>query len=589
MALVERLVFEPTGNWFPPLKRPHPGLIVVLAAAAAVHIAVASLDFVTLARNGFLYDDSFYVFQIARNIAHGLGPTFDGVHLTNGFQPLYTLMLVPVFALTGDNPTLPIHIALWLSALFTIATAFLLYRLISRHASDIAALVATAAWAFSPIVTRQAANGLETATCLFVLASAVTWYLERIRSVEHPARRAFVIQGALLGLAFLARADLGVLALAMTLDYLLLARARRAGYRWRADLATAAGVGFLVCLPWLAYGTLAVGSPIPESGRATRFLSLAYAPFFNLSEESLTRDGPSAAFVGEHVMHSVGAMKLVPAMHPFFRAVEKFGVRIGAREPLRVAANVVHLLALLTFAVWWFRRRRSPRGQPAGEFDFLLLLGVMFIAAYSLYVFGIFFYLRYYYPLYFIGAIFTGLVIDDAITWFGRRSLNVRRLALAASGVYAVALLFMGYTSAFRTTRVYGFYDAARWIATHTEVSEKIGVFQSGAIGYLSGREVVNLDGKVNREAFAALRDHRLMEYVQASGIDIVMDSEKVLDLFLGPWSDAERRRIEADSFFIGGEHGLPEWIGYRVSPPRLMNAGSPGAPGPRSQRSRDP
>jgi hypothetical protein len=99
----------------------------------------------------------------------------------------------------------------------------------------------------------------------------------------------------------------------------------------------------------------------------------------------------------------------------------------------------------------------------------------------------------------------------------------------------------------------------------------------------------VNLDGKVNREAFAALREHRLDEYVRASGIDLVMDSARVLDLFLGPWSDAERRRIESDSFFAGGEHGVPGWIGYRVSPPRGMNAGAPGAPGSRSVPSRDP
>jgi hypothetical protein len=60
-----------------PLKRLNPGLLVVLAAAAAVHLAVAVMDFPTLARNGFLYDDSFYDFQIARHIAQGDGASFD--------------------------------------------------------------------------------------------------------------------------------------------------------------------------------------------------------------------------------------------------------------------------------------------------------------------------------------------------------------------------------------------------------------------------------------------------------------------------------------------------------------------------------
>ena len=84
--------------------------------------------------------------------------------------------------------------------------------------------------------------------------------------------------------------------------------------------------------------------------------------------------------------------------------------------------------------------------------------------------------------------IFAGLALEDAIAYVLSRPVPVRRLALAGTGVYAVSLLFMGYTSAFRSTPVYRFYDAARWIKTHTDSSDTIGVFQSGAIGYLSGR-----------------------------------------------------------------------------------------------------
>ena len=40
-----------------------------------------------------LADDAFYYFQIARHVAQGLGPTFDGLAPTNGFHPLYLLIL----------------------------------------------------------------------------------------------------------------------------------------------------------------------------------------------------------------------------------------------------------------------------------------------------------------------------------------------------------------------------------------------------------------------------------------------------------------------------------------------------------------
>ncbi len=560
------------------MKRISPGLFVVLAAAAAVHVSVALLDFGTLARNGFLYDDSFYAFQIARNVAHGAGATFDGIHATNGFQPLYVATLVPLYWIAGDNPSLPIHLALVLSALLTVATAFLVHRIVARRASELAALAVTAAWAFSPIVVRQAANGLETALATFFFALSVDYYLTRVRPVDAPSRRTFVTMGALLGVAMLARVDLGFLALVMCLDYLLVVRARtRASQphaRWRGNVAAAAAAWALVCAPWALYGTLAVGSPVPESGRATRYLAIAYAPFFDLSSTAGLQHGPDAAFVAHHLERSLATLRVTPAVHPIFRGARKLAERFGGAETL---TNVLAAIGMVAFLVWWWRRRARTNDH---ELDFLLLFGVTMVAAYSTYVFGVFFFLRYYYPLYVVGMVFAGLAVDDAIAWVRRRPLPVRRMALAASGVYAVALLYMGFTSAFRTTPVYGFYDAARWVSTHTDPSETIGVFQGGAIGYLSHRRVVNLDGKVNAEAYEAMRAGRLRDYVRDAHIDLVLDSERVLDLFLGPWSKADRERIARDTVFVGAQYGVHGWIGYRVTPPRSQSAGSLSTPG---------
>lgn len=561
------------------MKRISPGLLVVLAAAAAVHLAVALLDFGTLARNGFLYDDSFYAFQIARNIANGAGATFDGIHATNGFQPLYVAVLVPVYWILGDNPTLPIHVALVFSALLTVATAYLLYRLIKRHASETAALIAVAAWAFSPIVIRQAANGLETALALFCFAMAVDYYLTRIRVEAAPSRRKFAVLGALLALAMLSRIDLGFLALVMCLDYLMFVRRRLRSQvpaiRWRSNMAAAMAACALIYAPWAIYGLVSVGSPVSESGRATRYLGIAYAPFFDLAEVSDHEDGTSAAFMARHVERSLKALKVTPVVHPVFRGARKLVARIGSGEQM---VNVLGGAVLIGFTVWYWRRRRVTPGLR--ELDFLLLFGLIMIVAYSTYVFGVFFFLRYYYPLVFVAMILAGLAIDDVIAWVRAHSPAVRRTALVASGVYASALLFMGYTSAFRSTPLYPFYDAAKWLNTHTEASETIGVFQSGAIGYLSERRVINLDGKVNAEAYEALRAGRLPEYVRKANIDVVLDAERVLALFMGPWSDADREQIEHDMVFRGSEHGVHGWIGYRVTPARAFNAGSAASPG---------
>src|SRR5262245_7946515 len=314
-------------------------------------------DFGTLARNGFLYDDSFYAFQIARNIAHGEGATFDGIHATNGFQPLYVGVLVPLYWIAGSSSTLPIHLALIISALLTVASAFILYRLVARHASETAALIVASAWAFSPIVIRQAANGLETALSLFTCALAVDFYLHRIRSAPSPSRRTFLALGALLGFAMLARVDLGFLALAMCLDYLVVTRARmrREGVTlpWRGHVATAAVAGLIVCLPWAIYGMASVGSPLSESGRATRMLAIAYAPLFDLAS---AKEQPTAGFVAQHFERSLKTLKVTPAVHPVFRGVRKVsdGMHVG-----ETVANIIGVVLLVGSAGWWWRRRRA--------------------------------------------------------------------------------------------------------------------------------------------------------------------------------------------------------------------------------------
>ena len=49
--------------------------------------------------NWFLTDDAFYYFQVARNVSEGYGFTFDRINPSNGFQPLWMFVCIPVFAL----------------------------------------------------------------------------------------------------------------------------------------------------------------------------------------------------------------------------------------------------------------------------------------------------------------------------------------------------------------------------------------------------------------------------------------------------------------------------------------------------------
>src|ERR1700676_5493013 len=66
-------------------------------------------------------DDASYYMTTARNLAAGRGMTFDGIHPTNGFHPLWLLMLVPLFLLHGTPETMIRLVALLQTILLSLA------------------------------------------------------------------------------------------------------------------------------------------------------------------------------------------------------------------------------------------------------------------------------------------------------------------------------------------------------------------------------------------------------------------------------------------------------------------------------------
>ena len=255
--------------------------MLVLGTGIRIALAWAPFDPYQVER-GPLVDDSFYYFQIARNVAMGAGPTHDGVVLTSGFQPLWMLMLAPIYLVVPDDPILPIHIAMTVQALLALLSAVLLWRLGRHLAGDVAGFVAAGLWLFSPYILDHGMNGMETALSATMFLGVLTFYLERVRSrwaVVTPGE--WVILGALSGLAFLARVDSILLLVALSGDTLwALARGRGSSgaaesrRQLRAPLLCL--LGFSLVLPWVVFCLAVSGTPIPESGRAVRSLANLY-------------------------------------------------------------------------------------------------------------------------------------------------------------------------------------------------------------------------------------------------------------------------------------------------------------------------
>jgi len=544
-------------------------VLLLVGLGLAFRLLFVGHDLRDLVTRGPIYDDSFYSFTIARNIAAGFGSTFDRVEATNGYQPLYVLLLVPIYWVTGNHPNTPIYVALVASAILNVLTGWILYRLVRRYASQAAALFGLVLWSFGAAIVRQAVNGLETALAMFLLAATLEYYLVVYRARPTPGRREVGTLGLLLGLAIFARIDAGLFAVALAADVAWRDRRRAAWVRFAAVLAIAAAV----IAPWCIASRVTVGAFLPESGSATRFLSTAYAPHdYPSLQRADFADGPPGSFLLSNLGRSFLQLGTSPVMQMFTRASERI-LNSSRLDPDAALTGVGGMLLLgLAALLYAAHRQRLTSGRERSGLGFLYLYAILLLAAYSFVVFGQIFYSRYYYPLFFLSIIVGAFAYDLLI---GLVSSPRARNALAATIaiVYAIGLPYMAWHRLQNGN--YRFLHVVDWIAAHTPSDATIGVFNSGAIGYFSDRRVVNLDGKVNPAAFAALRSGTLRDYVAARGIDYVIDHEWIVQHFLlDDVAEGSTRfeRIAADRTL-----GVRDWVAYRVV--RNANATTPGHP----------
>jgi len=138
------------------------GLLAAVGLAGAVPFL--SIDRLV----SVLHDDAFYFFQVARNLASGRGFTFDGLHATNGFQPLWLFVISPVFWVArGDEVPLRIIaiVELVLLALAVGRTFFFLRHRVGFSPALLAALLIAAL----PGAGGSLRGGMESALALWLV------------------------------------------------------------------------------------------------------------------------------------------------------------------------------------------------------------------------------------------------------------------------------------------------------------------------------------------------------------------------------------------------------------------------------------
>ena len=476
-----------------------------LAAGAALRLAIAWAPLEWLLRY-VLADDTFYYLNIARNFAQGHGVSFDRLAETNGFHPLWMLIILPVYGLIEDR-TLAVHAVLTLNALTDTLSIYLLYKLLGEFgAGEFPRRLTCGLYAFAPALVSHVGpmNGLETALNLLLTLLYLLLYRRAAASGAWSVPAALGL-GLASGLLFLARTDNAIL-LAVTYAYLALTRTPPAVALGR--LAAAGAAGAALAVPWLIWCYVKFGSVVQVSGQSLAFMLRTAA-----REEGWTG--------ADYLRQFAGSLAATAAYVPVYLH------DTPALSPVAATAGLI--LAALAVAAWraW---RRTDRVERAAWWQGVKPLAAP-LAAVVLFVLvhvsrGV--YMRGWYYMSTVPALLTALtlLLDRVLKDRARRHPAGGATARTAAAAAAVALLTLSAATLARPR--YGEVDKFKLVqAMNAKLPSgaRVGSWNAGVYGYFFERGVVvGLDGLVNNEAYPYIRARTLARYCRDRQITYLAD-----------------------------------------------------------------
>ena len=465
-------------------------------SAAALAAAFLLLPYRTLITRVIL-DDAFYYVRVALNVTAGQGITYDGVTYTNGFHPLWgVLLLLP--ALSGSD-VFTLYAALALSAGFVALGVWSLVVL-ARELSwgPTAALIAVAVFVFPRVDLYMSLMESGPSAALLLVGLALGTRYRWLTTESYPQAVAF---GLWLATIFLVRLDFAFIVGTAALAAVFLRF--RSGRPIRAWLPPLTVAGLAAALPAAAYliaNRITFAHFVPVSGRKKHVFLLDL-------------DDPVGTVLG-----GVGRMG------------EKLGLSLTPTLGLVLAG-----LILVIVVTVWLRRRvvaelgdRAPRLLAGGMLP-VLIVGMVARAIYM----RLFVALEantvpwYWVPEYVTIACLAGYA---AAVMLARLRIAYSPLPRVAPWILLAVAWPLGITFVVRDN---GFFvqtppsmvlDAADW-AREQERFTRCGFYDSGLFSWASGIPCVSLNGLISdEETMLASKDERFDWIMDEHGVDVYVE-----------------------------------------------------------------
>jgi len=483
-------------------------------------------------------DDAYLALTIARNIAGGLGPLYS-LDYTNGFQPLYVFLMVPVYWLFPRDLIMPVHISLVILTLFDTATLYLIYKLVSRFTeSTVAPLFAAAAWIFNPAAIRTANNGLETSISMFFIVLTYFFYRKyRLNERDDKSWQTFLAFGMIVGLAMLARIDNIILLCAFLTDLIISSiRNRRLGLLTISRAFLIVSGAAIVYLPWLAYSHHYTGGFIPISGQAVRFMSLS----------TVNHASTWANWYSFSLSEAINAVA-------------------------RGTGIYLAVIVLLSGLIFLQQGRNAP-GLILSAFrphNSVLIYSLALFVSYAFIVFGTGYFSRYLYPITFLVILYLASIVGLFEKVAAGGKLKIISMVFVGALIILSSLLRPGFRALYfsHDTTSSGYMNLGLWARDTFPDGTTIGSSQTGALGYFANNlRVINLDGVVNKKCFESLQQRRNMEYIRDTGIEYVVGWTVNFDFIKRESSNFKQDDLILVNKINGFQSWWNDWYLYKVN-----------------------
>lgn len=488
---------------------------MVLVGALLVPLVIFFLLIISSAKVVVCYvsDDFYYYLQVARHIALGDGPTFDGLTWTTGFHPLYAFILAAVDLVGHPGRDLFVSLALLINGIAFFITSYVIYHIVSMIWNDQAGFWASIFWLSNPNAVLMPLTGMEGSVYACCVAFFILYLFKMVRFPQTNSRMLHAVQlGVWGGLCLLARTDsLGLIllsgaALPWFIEGTLVRRITKA--------AVFVAIALSFMLFYLVYIYCYTGMFVQGSAEMKMFLRMNATMGMSSLEKLLF--GFNLFF--HWTIKNIFKVPILKFVFPWFLVC---GLKPNVIRLERSSTNLIHLLWL-----------------------FPVLLGV----AYATFLPKA--YTWYYAPcLVMLTVLAAGCFHTARAEWavsnLQRTIIRWMPVILALTAIESYGYLGLKLVRGRNIEQIHTL-EFAHYLQDTLPPHSRVGCWNSGIISWYTDHQVVNLDGLINNDIPRLwLEGKSVCEYIEKLDIDFVVDNYAYLKKnCLDSWEEAYETHI---------------------------------------------